>query len=643
MTYNLNRHPIRLMFILLLMSVLLIDIGTLFAQTLVIVSPTSGATVAATQYELFSLEIDIDGGVPVYVLDSATGLPTGFIATIDDDGNGATVEGVTSQTGTFNVTIDIIDSEPGTPASASVSFDIEVAAVAANTIEINVPNVFELTDGTVNDPYPTIQFSTTDDGVEGCYVWSIGTGSVPSGMALSPGDGSLLGTPTSSGEFNFTIEASDDSCASNVKEDGSRAYRLTISGGSGGGSLQISSPTSTNLPNGILNTSYAVDVDATGGDGAYVFTASGLPGGLIIASNTGFITGTPNATGTFNVKVTVQDGSSNIASRDYVLQVTATGDAEYGSSPSPGSTINFGDVTVGGTFTVTLIVSEEGTNDLIVSQPTGGFIQGSNPGNFAITSGSPPFTIDDGDDDVTVRIRCTPGTEGEFNATLRFATNDADQPTVIYSLFCRGVTEGGNEDTDSTGDDVGSDGVVDASTATPSIPTQTPLPPTYANVIEVKGLSLRTGPFIGSSRRDVLRPNINYRVTAKNNQEGVYMWYYIVLDDDETEGWASGRYLAVYGQDVPFSGSVMDNVWNERDRGVRIQALDNLHFRPAPSDRTQAYADLIPWGGIMRVFARTASGRGDEWYAVQYNGINGWVYAPNTKVVEGLMEAISKF
>ena len=141
----------------------------------------------------------------------------------------------------------------------------------------------------------------------------------------------------------------------------------------------------------------------------------------------------------------------------------------------------------------------------------------------------------------------------------------------------------------------------------------------------------------------MLRPNVNYRVTAKNNQEGVYMWYYIVTDEEGVEGWASGRYLAVYGQDVPFSGSIMDNVWNEKDWGVKIQALDNLHFRPAPSDRTQPYVDLIPWGGIMTLYAKTASGRGDEWYAVEYNGIRGWVYAPNTKLLEGYIELIPKY
>ena len=75
-------------------------------------------------------------------------------------------------------------------------------------------------------------------------------------------------------------------------------------------------------------------------------------------------------------------------------------------------------------------------------------------------------------------------------------------------------------------------------------------------------------------------------------------------------------------------------------RGIRVKALDNLNFRPGPSDRMQAYPDLIPWGGIMTVYGRTVSGRGDEWYAVDYNGIKGWVYAPATQIVEGLTDAL---
>ena len=634
MAHILTRHPIRMILISLVASLLLLDMSIIWAQSVSIDSPSDGATENATQYQLFTLDINISGGVPPYET-TATGLPSGYSVEIDADGNGASIVGVTSQTGTFSVTVDVSDSNPDGAATDSVTFDIEVAAAAAGTIVIDVPDVFELTDGVVNETYPTIQFSTTDDAIEVRYTWSIGGGALPAGMALSSGDGNLIGIPTESGVFDFTVNVTDPDGA---KADGARDYRVTIAGGAGGGNLQISSPTSSNLPNGVLGQSYAVDVDATGRTGAYVFTATGLPSGLIIASNTGLISGTPNSVGTFNVKVTVEDENNSTASRDYTLTINETGDVVYGSSPSPGTTIDFGNVNIGATFTVSLVVSEEGTDQLDVNQPAGGVIQGTDATNFAITSNSPPFSIVDGGDDVDVRIRCTPDRAGGFNAILQFTTNDEDLPTVVYSLFCTGVESGGNQDPGTEVDD----SIVSSSTATPSIPTQTPLPPTYGNVIEVQGLSLRSGPFIGASRRGILRPNINYRVTAKNNQEGVYMWYYIITDDG-LEGWASGRYLAIYGQDVPFTGSVLDNVWDERDRGVKVKALDNLNFRPAPSDRTLPYPDLIPWGAIMTVYARTASGRGDEWYAVEYNGTRGWVYAPATQIVEGLMDAISKF
>jgi hypothetical protein len=643
MTYILTRYPIRLMLSFLLMILLFLNLGTLLAQSVSIDSPDT-TTQNATQYELFTLDIVISGGVSPYET-SATNLPSGFSVVIDDDGNGASIEGVTAVTGTFTVTVSISDSNPDSAATDDVTFDIDVAAVAADTIEIDVPDVFELTEGTVGETYPTVQFSTTDDAIESCYQWSASSGDLPSGMAVSSGDGTLIGTPTESGEFDFTMIATDDSCDyddddNNVKADGARDYRVTVAGSSGSGDLEISSPTSSNLPSGVLGRSYSVDVDATGGDGSYVFTATGLPGGLNINSSTGTIVGTPTASGSFNVKVTVEDGNEDTASRSYTLTISETGDAEYDSAPSPGVTLDFGNVNVGATFTINLLVSEEGTDQLDVSQPSGGLIQGPEASYFSIVSNSPPFSIDDGGDDVLVQIRCAPDAAGDYDAFLQFVTNDEDIPTVVYSLYCVGVTSGGSEDPDTTTDGTGT---TDGSTATPSIPTQTPLPPTYANVVEVQGLSLRTGPFIGASRRGILRPDINYRVTAKNNQEGVYMWYYIVLDDGETEGWASGRYLAVYGQDVSFAGSVLDNVWNERDYGVKIKALDNLHFRPAPSDRTQPYVDLIPWGGIMTLYARTASGRGDEWYAVEYNGIYGWVYAPVTQVVEGLIELIPKY
>ncbi|GEM_PF-1913440 len=642
MTLRFKRQYIIGFAVVLLLS--LTNIVGVLAQT-TITAPVSGSTINGTQYASFQGNIDVTGGLTPYRYSISGTLPTGLSLDVEDDGTDAQIIGAPSVSGSFNVELIVEDSnEPPNNTSGTVPFTINIGAYTGDIV-INVPDVFEVTDGTVGETYTALQFSTTEDATEGSYTWDIDVDDLPDGMIMDPASGQLIGIPTESGEFFFTVEVTDT--VSDPDRTGSRDYKLVITGGDTVTDLEISSPSSSQLPSGVVGRTYTVDIDATGGDELYEFTASGLPSGLAISESTGLITGQPSAFGTFNVNITVTDGEDNTADRDYTLTINETGNAEYGSIPAPGSTITFGNVNIGSAFTIVILVSEEGTDQLDVSAPTAGLIQGVDADNFTIITNSPPFSITDGGSDVSVGIRCLPDAAQDFNAILQFVTNDEDIPTAVYSLFCTGVTEGGNSDVDTDDGTVdGGTGTTDepAATFTPSIPTQTPLPPTYANVVEVRGLSLRTGPFIGSSRRTVLRPDINYRVTAKNNEEGVYMWYYIIVDSEEDlAGWASGRYLQVFGQDVPIQGSVIDNVFNERDRGVRLRALDNLNFRPRPSDRMPPYPDLIPWGAEMTLYARTASGRGDEWYAVEYNGIFGWVYAPNTVLIEGLIDAIPKY
>lgn len=632
---TIRKYMIGLAFVIVLS---LINVTSIFAQDVNITDPVSGSTVTGTQYSLFQKDIDVEDGEAPYSYSISGTLPTGLSLEVAEDRRDADIIGVPTQSGSFTVDLIVFDSaEPPDTTDDTVRFTISITAYA-DDIVINVPDVFEITEGTVDESYGPLQFSTTDDTNEERFVWDIDEDDLPEGLAIDPATGQLIGIPRESGEFFFTVEVSDP----DTGDTGTRDYKLTVTGGESTADLEISSPSSSNLPSGVLGRTYTVDVDATGGDGIYSFSASGLPSGLAISASTGIITGQPSAFGTFNVRITVEDGNDDTANRNYTLEIAETGDADYGSIPEPGATINFGDVNIGSSFTIVILVSEEGTDQLDVSVPTSGLIQGTDADNFTIITNSPPFSIADGGSDVTVGIRCLPDAEQDFNAILQFVTNDEDFPVVVYSLFCTGVTEGGNSDGGTDGGDTGGT-AVPVATFTPSIPTQTPLPPTYANVIEVRGLSLRTGPFIGSSRRGVLRPDINYRITAKNNEEGVYMWYYVVTDEPGLEGWASGRYLAVYGQDVPVMGSVFDNVFTERFRGVVLTANDNLNFRPRPSDRMPPYPDLIPWGARLNLYARTASSRGDEWYAVEYNGVYGWVYADNTKIAEGLIDAIPKY
>jgi Tfp pilus assembly protein PilV len=102
--------------------------------------------------------------------------------------------------------------------------------------------------------------------------------------------------------------------------------------------LAISGPAS--LPNSTVGVPYpSTTVTATGGSGSDVFNATGLPNGLSINSVTGVISGTPSASGTFNVAVTDTDSFGDIATKPYTFTINP---AAAISSPAtlPDWTIN---------------------------------------------------------------------------------------------------------------------------------------------------------------------------------------------------------------------------------------------------------------------------------------------------------------
>ena len=65
------------------------------------------------------------------------------------------------------------------------------------------------------------------------YSWTVVSGTLPSGIALQSA-GSLSGTTSQSGQFNFTVQASD---SSSPKQTATRSFTLTVSSATGGGSL----------------------------------------------------------------------------------------------------------------------------------------------------------------------------------------------------------------------------------------------------------------------------------------------------------------------------------------------------------------------------------------------------------------------
>lgn len=175
------------------------------------------------------------------------------------------------------------------------------------------------------------------------------------------------------------------------------------------------------------------------------------------------------------------------------------------------------------------------------------------------------------------------------------------------------------------------------SSGTPQ-PTATTVPVAVVNVVTVRGLALRTGPFLGASLVAVARPSVDYAVLARNTQEGLFTWYLIQFDSD-TQGWVSGRYLTFKTGTpdiVPLRNSThFDTITDPA--GLAIGTTRSvMNFRVFPTERSQRIAAMpqLEWGANVEILARTVQGGQNFWYQVRYNVPNsntslvGWIYAP---------------
>jgi uncharacterized protein YraI len=143
----------------------------------------------------------------------------------------------------------------------------------------------------------------------------------------------------------------------------------------------------------------------------------------------------------------------------------------------------------------------------------------------------------------------------------------------------------------------------------------------------VKGLALRTGPYLGASLISVIRPGQTYSPIARNKDEGVYNWYLITVNGKT--GWASGRYLQITGDpnSVPLQSSIFEQIDGAPDVGVRASPRSVMNFRRRPSRRATLLGQ-IPWGADLQLIGRTIQAGNNFWFQVRYKGQVGWIYAP---------------
>ena len=166
------------------------------------------------------------------------------------------------------------------------------------------------------------------------YTFSA-VGALPAGVMLDPDTGILSGTPGQPGNYSFKAQVSD-------KLSAAAATAVTLS---------VLGFTTASVPGGKIGTAYAASFTAAGGSAPYSFSATGVPVGLTLAAN-GTLNGTPTATGTYSLRVTVTDGNSFSTAANFNLSVTGTAPAPLSV---PGSALGSGTMQISYSDSVTAV------------------------------------------------------------------------------------------------------------------------------------------------------------------------------------------------------------------------------------------------------------------------------------------------
>jgi subtilisin-like proprotein convertase family protein len=250
------------------------------------------------------------GTAPYSFAVTGGGLPNGLTLS-----TGGTLSGTPTAVGTFTFTVTATDSTTGPLPSSTYS------VTQSYTVAIAPPSI-TFTPATLPADLEGAPYSQTLNGQGGTSPYSnfaITSGSLPTGMSLS-GTGTLSGTPTVAGAFNFVVRAQDSTSGTGSPFTASQGFSLTV--------LAPFSPAS--LPGGQAGVAYVgatfTAVSGTGPVSNFSIAAGALPGGLNLSS-AGVLSGTPTAVGLFTFTVSANDinpgtGLPTTASQVYTLLVS---------------------------------------------------------------------------------------------------------------------------------------------------------------------------------------------------------------------------------------------------------------------------------------------------------------------------------
>src|SRR5437764_231737 len=175
---------------------------------------------------------------------------------------------------------------------------------------------------------------------------------------------------------------------------------------------------STSLPAATAGSSYSTVLVASGGVTPYGWSATGLPAGLAVGTNTGQISGTPATAGNYTVTASVRDSENSPASASKTFSLTIT------STPPPALSVT----------TASLPAGTQGSSYSALLQAMGGVA----PYSWSATGLPAGLSLNSG----TGQIAGTPSTAGNYTVTASVRDSETSPASAsrTFSLSIAGTT-----------------------------------------------------------------------------------------------------------------------------------------------------------------------------------------------------------
>jgi hypothetical protein len=266
---------------------------------------TCRAGTVGEAYELrVLLQGDEDTGCAVLSVSSGS-LPRGLSITQQfNETKAAVISGTPTEAGSslFYLTVTY-NAQPGCfkPASDD-SFIIPINPEIPRLIL--QPEQAEVPTSTVGAPYSLQMQSNLPD----AKTWSISAGQLPPGVNIDAANGLISGTPTTAGEYSFTVQAvlTPDPLKTPARSDTKSLM------------IMVRDPVAiaaTEEPDASeVGVEYELALTASGGTGTFTWALAGgqLPRGVAFAPD-GTISGTPRTPGVYRFTVTATDSEARTA------------------------------------------------------------------------------------------------------------------------------------------------------------------------------------------------------------------------------------------------------------------------------------------------------------------------------------------